>query len=214
MPSAVSSGTAHAQRSSSALARRAGARPAPPRPHSSKAFCPDPSRRPPWRYPGPEGAVPHTSRPAQGGEGGHGPDPHPAPVCLASPARHGGEPRAVAEGLRGGTGGSAAALRPRLPELTPPRRRPRPLGCGRAPQPSVTQGSPPGPAHTFPIKAKKHGMARLRSGRTGRRRDGHGVCPCPAAEAASPQLAVNPWQRCECGVKWAALPGKQSHTQH
>lgn len=167
VPSAVSPGTAQAQRSSSALARRAGACPAPPRPHSSKAFCPDPSRRPPWRYPGPEGAAPHTSRAAQGGEGGHGPDPRPAPVCPASPARHGGEPRAVAEGLRGGTGGSAAVLRPRRPELTPPRRRPRPLGCGRAPQPSVTQGSPPGPAHTFPIKAKKHGMVRLRSGRTG-----------------------------------------------
>lgn len=52
LPSAVSPRRAQAQRSSSALAHRAGACPAPPRPHSSKAFCPDPSRRPPMALPG------------------------------------------------------------------------------------------------------------------------------------------------------------------
>lgn len=59
---------------------------------------------PPWRYPGREGAVPDTSRPAQGAEGWHGPDPRPAPLCPASPARHGGEPHAAAEGLQGRAG--------------------------------------------------------------------------------------------------------------
>lgn len=162
---------------------------------------------------GARGAVPDTSRPAQGAEGGHGPDPRPAPVRPASPARHGGEPRAVSEGLRGGTGGSAPAA------STDP-------APAAAPAPWVwagtaalgDSGQPPRTCAYFSYKGKG-----IRTSEAAERKDGGGGGTGPALAPALPPEPLRPtWQqahssRCECGVKgqrWPSAACAQSHAPH
>lgn len=155
-------------------------------------------------HPGPTGAVPDPSPQSRWGQGqptGARRRDRPSPAgraplaslpALTCPSwrRRAGGAVPEAPGRRGRAEGAArrdtrlgtAAAAPPGSANPAPARRSGPPGRGWEPRPAVTQGSPPGPAHTFPIKGKKYGVTKRRNlPRADPAAPGHGSWLCPAA---------------------------------